>query len=214
MSKPRVTVLVADDHPLFREGIARAVRERPDLELVAELSDGRAALEYIRAMSPSVAVVDLRLPELDGVAIANAVSRDGLPTRVLVLSAFTEPRLVYEAMAAGAAGYFSKDADREAVLDAIAGVARGESRVEPRLQAGLFGELRGRAHDDERPRLTPREREILGLMADGLSAPAIGNRLYVATATVKSHQARIYEKLEVSDRAAAVAEAMRRGLLE
>ena len=137
-----------------------------------------------------------------------------MPTRVLVLSAFTEPRLVYEAMAAGAAGYFSKDADREAVLDAIAAVARGESRVEPRLQAGLFGELRGRAHDDERPRLTPREREIVGLMADGLSAPAIGNRLYVATATVKSHQARIYEKLEVSDRAAAVAEAMRRGLLE
>jgi two-component system, NarL family, nitrate/nitrite response regulator NarL len=214
MSEPRVTVLVADDHPLFREGIARAVRERPDLELVAELSDGRAALECIRATSPSVAVVDLRLPELDGVAIANAVTRDGLPTRVLVLSAFTDPRLVYEAMAAGAAGYFSKDADRDAVLDAIAAVARGESRVEPGLQTALFDELRGRAHDDDRPRLTPREREILGLMADGLSAPAIGKRLYVATATVKSHQARIYEKLAVSDRAAAVAEAMRRGLLE
>ena len=82
------------------------------------------------------------------------------------------------------------------------------------LQSGLFDELRGRAHDGERPVLTPREHEILALMADGLSAPAIGRQLYLATATVKSHQARVYEKLGVSDRAAAVAEAMRRGLLE
>ncbi len=214
MSERRVTVLVADDHPLFREGIARAVRERPEFELVAEVRDGRAALECIRERSPAVAVVDLRLPELDGVAIANAVVRDGLPTRVLVLSAFTEARLVYEAMAAGAAGYFSKDADRDEVLDAIAAVARGESRVEPGLQSGLFEELHGRALDGDRPLLTPRELEIVRLMGAGLSAPAIGKRLYLAAATVKSHQARVYEKLGVSDRAAAVAEAMRRGLLE
>ena len=214
MSEPRVTVLVADDHPLFREGVARAVRDRPDLELVGEVGDGRAALAGIRELSPAVAVVDLRLPEVDGVGIANAVARDGLATRVLVLSAFTDPRLVYEAMSAGAAGFFSKDADREAVLDAVAAVARGESRVEPRLQSALFAEMRERARDDERPLLTPREREVLGLMAEGLSAPAIGRRLYLATATVKSHQARIYEKLGVSDRAAAVAAAMRAGLLE
>jgi two-component system, NarL family, nitrate/nitrite response regulator NarL len=214
MSQRRVTVLVADDHPLFREGIARAVRERPDLELVAELGDGQAALAGIRETSPAVAVVDLRLPGLDGIAIAHAVSRDHLPTRVLLLSAFTDPRLVYEAMSSGAAGYFSKDADREAVLDAIAAVARGESRVEPGLQGGLFDELRQRAADDERPLLTARELEIVRLMAEGLSAPAIAARLYLATATVKSHQAHIYDKLGVSDRAAAVAEAMRRGLLE
>ena len=209
-----MTVLVADDHPLFREGVARAVRERPDLELVGEVGDGRAALAGIRELSPAVAVVDLRLPEVDGVGIANAVARDGLATRVLVLSAFTDPRLVYEAMSAGAAGFFSKDADREAVLDAVAAVARGESRVEPRLQSALFAEMRERSRNDERPLLTPREREVLGLMAEGLSAPAIGRKLYLATATVKSHQARIYEKLGVSDRAAAVAAAMRAGLLE
>ena len=214
MSDARVTVLVADDHPLFREGVARAVRERPDLELVGQVGDGRAALAGIRELSPAVAVVDLRLPEVDGVGIANAVARDGLATRVLVLSAFTDPRLVYEAMSAGAAGFFSKDADREAVLDAVAAVARGESRVEPRLQSALFAEMRERARDDERPLLTPREREVLGLMAEGISAPAIGRRLYLATATIKSHQARIYEKLGVSDRAAAVAAAMRAGLLE
>ena len=209
-----MTVLIADDHPLFREGVARAVRDRPDLELVGEVGDGRAALAGIRELAPAVAVVDLRLPGVDGVGIANAVARDALATRVLVLSAFTDPRLVYEAMSAGAAGFFSKDADREAVLDAVAAVARGESRVEPRLQSALFAEMHERARDDERPLLTPREREVLGLMAEGLSAPAIGRRLYLATATVKSHQARIYEKLGVSDRAAAVAAAMRAGLLE
>ena len=214
MREPRVTVLVADDHPLFREGLARAVRERPGLELVGEVGDGRAALDGIRELSPAVAVVDLRLPGLDGVEIANAVARDALPTRVLVLSAFTEPRLIYEAMAAGAAGYYSKDADREAVLDAVAALARGESRVEPRLQNALFGELHERARDTEAPVLSPRERQILTLMAEGASAPAIGKQLYLAAATVKSHQARIYGKLGVSDRAAAVAEAMRRGLLE
>jgi two-component system nitrate/nitrite response regulator NarL len=214
MTERRTTVLVADDHPLFREGIARAVRERPDLELVAEVGDGSAALEAIRDSSPAVAVVDLRLPGLDGIGIANAVSRDRLPTRVLLLSAFTEPRLVYEAMAAGAAGFFSKDADREDVLDAIAAAARGESRVDPSLQGGLFDELRQRTADSERPLLTARESEIVRLMAEGLSAPAIGKRLFLAATTVKSHQAHIYEKLGVSDRAAAVAEAMRRGLLE
>jgi two-component system nitrate/nitrite response regulator NarL len=214
MSERRTTVLVADDHPLFREGIARAVRERPDLELVAEVADGAAALDAIRETSPAVAVVDLRLPGLDGIGIANAVSRDRLPTRVLLLSAFTEPQLVYEAMAAGAAGYFSKDADREDVLDAIAAAARGESRVDPSLQGGLFDELRQRTADSERPLLTARESEIVRLMAEGLSAPAIGKRLFLAATTVKSHQAHIYEKLGVSDRAAAVAEAMRRGLLE
>jgi two-component system nitrate/nitrite response regulator NarL len=214
MGERRTTVLVADDHPLFREGIARAVRERPDLELIGEAGDGTAALARIREATPAVAVVDLRLPGLDGIAIANAVTRDRLLTRVLLLSAFTEPRLVYEAMAAGAAGYFSKDADREQILDAIAAVARGESRVDPALQSGLFGELRRHASDDQRPLLTARESEIVRLMAEGLSAPAIGRRLYLAATTVKSHQAHIYEKLGVSDRAAAVAEAMRRGLLE
>jgi two-component system, NarL family, nitrate/nitrite response regulator NarL len=214
MTRPRATVLVADDHPLFREGIARAVRERPDLELVAEASDGRTALSLIRDVAPAVAVLDLRLPELDGIALAKAVTRDKLPTRVLLLSAFTEPHFVYEAMASGAAGYFSKETDREDVLDAVAAVARGESRVEPRLQRRLFEAVREHSHDEGRPLLTPREGEILRLMSEGLSAPAIGERLFLATATVKSHQAHLYEKLGVSDRAAAVAEAMRRGLLE
>ena len=214
MPPPRVRVVVADDHPLFREGIERAVRERPELELVAGAADGREALERIRDLEPGVAVVDLKLPGLDGLQILNAVTRDGLPTRVLFLSASGDPEVVFRAVQGGAAGYFLKEADREAILDAIAAVARGRTVIDPNLQAGVFDQIRLRGTGDDRPILTAREREVLTLMAEGLSGPQIADRLIVALPTVKTHQARLYEKLGVSDRAAAVAEAMRRGLLE
>jgi two-component system, NarL family, nitrate/nitrite response regulator NarL len=214
MPPPRVRVVVADDHPLFREGIERAVRERPELELIAGAADGREALDRIRDLEPGVAVVDLKLPGLDGLQILNAVTRDGLPTRVLFLSASGDPEVVYRAVQGGAAGYFLKESDREAILDAIAAVARGRTVIDPNLQAGVFDQIRLRGTGDDRPILTAREREVLTLMADGLSGPQIADRLIVALPTVKTHQARLYEKLGVSERAAAVAEAMRRGLLE
>jgi two-component system nitrate/nitrite response regulator NarL len=214
MPAARVRVVVADDHPLFREGIERAVRERPELELVASAGDGREALVSIRELAPAVAVLDLRLPGLDGLQILNAVTRDDLPTRVLFLSASGDPELVYRAVQGGAAGYFRKEADRQAILDAIAAVARGRTVIDPELQAGIFDQIRLRGTGEDRPILTSREREVLTLMAEGLSGPQIAERLIVAVPTVKTHQARLYEKLGVSERAAAVAEAMRRGLLE
>ena len=214
MVPARVTVLVADDHPLFRDGIARAVKERPDLELVGEAADGRAALDGIRELAPAVAIVDLRLPDLDGMDILNAVKRDGLATRILMLSASTEGPLVFQAVSAGAAGYLSKNADRTAVCDAVAAIARGESVLDPGVQSGLFAEVRSRGVADQRPVLTQRENEILRLIAEGKSAPDISRELFLSTATVKTHLGHLYEKLGVSDRAACVAEAMRRGLLE
>ena len=210
----RARVLIADDHPLFREGLARAVGLRPDLDLVGEACDGRDALDQIRALSPDVAVVDIRMPVLGGLEIVQALVRDASPTRVLVLSAASESALVYSAVAAGAAGYWSKESEREAICDAIAAVARGDRVLEPALQSGVFREIHAREVDADRPVLTEREHEILRLIADGLSAPAIGAELYLSTATVKTHLAHIYDKLGVSDRAAAVAEAMRRRLLE
>ena len=214
MPPARVSVVVADDHPLFREGIERAVRERPDLELIGAASGGREALERIRALAPQVAVLDVRLPELDGLQILNAVTRDGLPTRIVFLSASGEPELVYRAVQVGAAGYFRKEADRDAILNGIAAVAAGRTAIEPELQAGVFDQIRLRGTGDERPVLTVREREVLALMAEGLSGPQIAEQLIVALPTVKTYQTRLYEKLGVSERAAAVAEAMRRGLLE
>ncbi len=212
--RARATVVIADDHPLYREGLARALSGRPDLELVGEAGDGRAALEMIHRLSPDVAVLDMSMPGLRGLEVVESLTRDGASTRVLVLSAAVESSLVYAAVAAGAAGYWSKDADRTAICDAIAAVARGERVLDPSLQSGVFAEIHAREVDVGRPVLTAREREILLLIAEGKTAPAIGKQLFLSTATVKTHLAHLYEKLGVGDRAAAVAEAMRRGLVE
>ena len=214
MRSSRVSVVVADDHPLFREAIERAVRERPELEFVGAAQDGREALELVREHTPSVAVLDLRLPALDGLQVLNAITRDDLPTRVLILSASADPELVYRALQGHAAGYFRKETDRQTILDAISAVARGKTVIDPELHAGLFDQISLRGTDDDRPILTAREKQVLTLMAEGLTGPQIASRLIVAIPTVKTHQARLYEKLGVSERAAAVAEAMRRGLLE
>jgi two-component system, NarL family, nitrate/nitrite response regulator NarL len=209
----RIRVLVADDHPLYREGMVRAIKERPDLELVAECGDGRVALEEVRRLRPEVAVLDVKMPGLDGTGVLNAVTRDGLGTRVAFLSAYLDGPLVYSAIVSGATAYLSKGASRREICDAIAAVARGETVLAAEAQAGIAHEVRLRRGDD-RPALTEREREILALTAQGHSAPEIAQRLYLSTATVKTHLHHLYEKLGVSDRAAAVAKAMRQGLLE
>jgi two-component system, NarL family, nitrate/nitrite response regulator NarL len=209
----RITVLVADDHPLYREAVVRAVRARPDFELVGEAADGREALEAIRADRPDVAVLDVEMPSLGGLDIIDALQRDELPTRVVLLSAHLESDTVYEAVAGGVAAYLSKASPGERICDAIAAVARGDVILPPEVQAGLAAEIRLRT-EPGRPALSPREQEVLTLIADGLTAPAVGRELHLSTATVKSHLKTLYEKLGVSDRAAAVAEAMRRGLLE
>ena len=161
-----------------------------------------------------MAVLDVRLPGLDGFEVLNALVRDGSGTRVVFLSATAEQELVYRAVQAGARGYFRKETDREAILDGINAVAHGRTALDPELQAGVLEQIRLRRPYEDRPVLTMREREVLALMAEGLSGPQIAERLIVALTTVKSHQARVYEKLGVSDRAAAVAAAIRRGLLE
>lgn len=209
----RVRVLVADDHPLYREGVVRAIRERPELELVAECGDGREALDEIRRLEPDVAVLDVKLPGLDGQQVLSALTRDGVSTRVVFLSAYLDSEIVYAAVAGGAAAYLSKETTRAAICEAVAAAARGETQLSPEIQAGIAREIRLRKGDD-RPVLTPREREVLVLVSNGCSAPEIAERLFLSPATVKTHLQHLYEKLEVSDRAAAVAEAMRRGLLE
>jgi two-component system nitrate/nitrite response regulator NarL len=206
-------VIVADDHPLYRDGITRAIKQRPDLELVGECDDGRAALAMIQELQPRVAVLDMSLPSLTAVQIATAVSDAGLPTRVLVLTAYTQSELVYDSIAAGARGYLLKDVTRDAVCDAIARVARGGTAFAPEIHEGLASEIRAR-RDDTRPKLTTREREVLTLLAEGRSGPEIARLLFLSPATVKTHLANLYDKLEVSDRAAAVAKALREGVLQ
>ena len=213
MSAPLVRVLVAEDHPLYLEALASAIRRAPDLELVGEAADGRAALEAVLELEPDVALLDLRMPGLDGMQVLNAIVREGLRTRVVFLSAHVDGATVYAALGAGAYGYLSKLAGPDVLYEAIAVVARGGTVLPTELQGGIAAEIRSRAEGD-RPLLTDRERQVLGLVADGCSAPAMATRLHLSQGTVKSHLQHLYQKLGVSDRAAAVAEAMRRGLLE
>jgi len=210
-SRP-VRVLVADDHPLYRRAIVRAVHEHPRLELAGEAVDGEDALAQVRRRQPDIAVLDVRMPGLDGMEVLASLARDAPETRVMLLSAFSEGELVYKALAAGAAGYLSKDADEREITRAILAIAAGETVVSSELSGEVLGSIREQALR-KAPVLSPREREILALAAEGKSGPEIGRELYLSPATVKTYFERIYDKLEVSDRAAAVAQALRRGLL-
>ncbi|EUA48511.1 putative transcriptional regulatory protein NarL [Mycobacteroides abscessus 21] len=206
-------VVVGDDHPLFREGVVRALTASGQITVVAEAENGAGALELIREHRPDVALVDYRMPELDGTQVAAAVRRDELPTRVLLLSAHDDAAIVYRALEEGAAGFLSKESTRTELVGAVLDCARGRDVVAASLTAGLAGEIRKRAQPAG-PSLSTREREVLRMIAAGQTVPAIARALFLAPSTVKTHVQRLYEKLGVGDRAAAVAEAMRRGLLE
>jgi two-component system nitrate/nitrite response regulator NarL len=213
MKKQTIRVYLADDHPVYLEGLKRAIKDRSEFELVGDSTNGRQALAGLKRIAPDVALLDIRMPELSGPQILESVRRDEIATKIIFLSAFSETDLIYEAMAKGASGYLSKLADPATILDAVAAVHRGETVLSPGFQSGLVTELQQR-QAERRPLLTPREKEILTLTAEGLSAPEIGRHLHLSTATIKTHLHNLYEKLGVSDRAAAVAEAMRRGIVE
>jgi two-component system nitrate/nitrite response regulator NarL len=212
-SANKVRVVVGDDHPLFREGVVRALTASGSVDVVGEADDGTTALELIKTHTPDVALLDFRMPGLDGAQIATAVRRDELPTRVLILSAHDESAIVYQALQEGAAGFLPKESTRGEIVNAVLDCAKGKDVVSASVAAALAGEIRRRA-EPAGPALTPREREVLAGIAQGQSIPSIAAQLYLAPSTVKTHVQRLYEKLGVGDRAAAVAEAMRRKLLE
>jgi two-component system nitrate/nitrite response regulator NarL len=209
----KVRVVVGDDHPMFREGVVRALVTSGEVDVVAEADDGTTALELIKSHQPDVALLDYRMPGMDGAQVAAAVRRDELSTRVLLVSAHDESAIVYHALAEGAAGFLPKESSRTEIVNAVLNCAKGRDVISPELAAGLAGEIRRRA-EPAAPALSARELEVLKLIADGMTIPAIASRLFLAPSTVKTHVQRLYEKLGVGDRAAAVAEAMRRRLLE
>jgi two-component system nitrate/nitrite response regulator NarL len=206
------TVLIAEDHPVFRDAVVAAVRASEGLQLAAATSDGREALALIRSARPAVAVLDQTLPGLTGTEILRQVRSERLATRVLLLSADDSGTLVLDAVQSGAAGFVSKRATLTEIANAIRAVARGDTVIAADVQAGLADAMRA-ARDAAAPPLTDREHEVLQLMAEGLSAPEIAERLVIGASTVRTHIRNLFEKLEVRDRAQAVATAMRRGLV-
>jgi serine/threonine-protein kinase PknK len=208
----RTRVLIADDHPVFRDGLARLFEQHPDFEVVAVAADGDRALAELRRTVPDVAVLDLGLPGLDGIAIIEAVERDGLPTRAVIISAAEDSATVYRAIAAGAGAYLLKVVSGETVCETVLAVAGGATVIPPELQTGFAEELR-RQSGPQTATLTARELDVLRLAADGLSIKDIAAELFVGVTTVKTHLQHVYDKLGVNDRGAAVAAGMRRGLL-
>ncbi|ALE05804.1 hypothetical protein AL755_10535 [Arthrobacter sp. ERGS1:01] len=209
----QVRVVVVDDHPFFRDGVARGLAQSADIQVVGEADDGRAGLELIAREHPDVALVDYQMPDMDGLDVVHAVTRDKLPTKVVLLSAVTDSAVVFRALEEGAKGYLGKDSRRSEIIDAVRQVAKGRTVVPPELTAGLADQIRLHAHPAG-PVLSEREMQVLRGFARGMSVPQVAAELFLGASTVKTHTQRLYEKLGVSDRAAAVAEGMRRGLVD
>ncbi|GGS68511.1 DNA-binding response regulator [Planobispora rosea] len=203
-----IRLLIADDHPVVRDGIRGMFTGDPDFEVLGEASDGARAVELARALNPDVILMDLRMPGTDGVAAIKELARLGSAARVLVLTTYDTDRDVLPAIEAGATGYLLKDTGRDELLRAVRTAARGEAVLSPSVATRLLGQVRTPADP-----LSARELEILHLIADGATNREVAARLFISEATVKSHVLHIYTKLGVNDRAAAVATAFRRGLL-
>jgi DNA-binding NarL/FixJ family response regulator len=204
-----IRLLVADDHPVVRDGLRAMLATQPDMELVGEAATGTQAVERARALRPDVVLMDLQMPELDGPA-AIATLRDQAPeVRVLVLTTFGTDADITRAVDAGATGYLLKDAPREQLFGAIRAAARGEAVLSPSVATRVLGRMRAPAEEA----LSSRELEILGAVARGLSNKEIGRQLYVSEATVKTHLLRVFSKLGVDDRTAAVTVALERGII-
>ncbi|HEX2084374.1 MAG TPA: response regulator transcription factor [Solirubrobacteraceae bacterium] len=204
--------LVADDHPVYRDGLSAAVEADDRLELVAVCADGLTALEELARHEPDVAVVDLGLPGAGGREVIESAARQGIETRILVVSGHVDPHIVRSVLGAGAAGYLSKSARATDIAQAAVAVAEGQTVLGPEIQAALAEQFRGEEASG-RHLLTAREVGVLRLLAQGLGAAQIGRELSISVTTVKSHLQHIYDKLGVATGPAAVSQAIRRGLL-
>jgi len=205
-----IRVLLADDHAFFRSGFRAAIDTQPDLECVAEAADGREAVAEAERLRPDVAVLDIRMPKLDGLAAATLLlgPRVGGGTRVLLLTTYDDDEYVHRALQIGASGFLLKSLPTEELLNAVRVAARGDALIDPsvtqRLAHRFASAIAPVATPPRLDRLTPREREILLLMGKGLSNAEIAGVLTVAEETVKTHVSRILAKLDLRDRIQAV----------
>ncbi|MFD9910799.1 response regulator [Streptomyces sp. NPDC059063] len=206
-----IRVLLADDHPVVREGLRAMLSAEPDLDVVAEASSGPRAEALAAELRPDIVLMDLRMPGGGGVESIQRMAAAGLPCRVVVLTTYETDRDILRAVEAGAAGYLLKDLARGELADAVRAAARGETVLAPSVAARLVDQLRARP---ERPRLSAREVAVLRLVAEGCTNAEVGRRLHVAESTVKTHLLRVFGKLGVDDRTAAVTHALRLGLLD
>ncbi len=204
-----IRILIADDHPVVREGLAGMLAGQPDLEVVAQAGDGQQAVTLWQQHQPDVVLMDLRMPDMDGVEAIAAIRQQWPSAPILVLTTYDSDADIVRAIEAGATGYLLKDTPREELFRAIRAAARGESVLAPAVAARLMTRMRNPAEEN----LSPREIEVLQLVAKGHSNREIGKVLHISTATVKTHLIHIFDKLAVSDRTAAVTAALEKGII-
>ena len=205
----KIRLLIVDDHPVVRDGLRGMLESQADFEVAGEAGDGREAVSLVEDLEPEIVLMDLRMPEMDGVAALLEIKKIKPQVQVLVLTTYDSDADILPAIEAGAAGYLLKDSSREELFDGIRAASRGETVLAPTVAARLVGRMRGSAEEQ----LSSREVEVLQLVADGNSNSEVAQQLHISQATVKSHLVNIFGKLGVSDRTAAVTAALRRGIL-
>jgi DNA-binding NarL/FixJ family response regulator len=205
-----IRLLIVDDHPVVRDGLRVAFTGEPDIEVVGEAGNGLQAVEMVAAYKADVVLMDLRMPELDGVRAIRRLRESAPDTRVIVLTTFDTDSDVLPAIEAGATGYLLKDAPTEELLRAVRAAHQGQSVLSPSVANRLIGQVR----KPQRGTLSPREMEVLRLVAGGATNREAAAKLFISEASIKTHLLHVYAKLDVRDRAAAVGEAYRRGLLD
>lgn len=208
-----VRVLIADDHALFRAGLRALLEPLPDVTVVAEASDGWEALRLVAEHGPDVVLMDISMPGLNGLDATSRLSLENPAVRVLILSMHAEEEYVNHALRAGAAGYLLKDARRDELELALHAVARGETYLSPRVARSVVAGYVGHRGDPADSRLTPRQREILRLIAEGQPMKAIAARLGLSIKTVEGHRAMLMERLGIHDVPGLVRFAIRVGLV-
>ncbi|HEV2781229.1 MAG TPA: response regulator transcription factor [Actinophytocola sp.] len=204
-----ITLLIVDDHPVVRDGLRGIFSGDGRFEVLGEAANGAEAITLTQAHRPDVVLMDLRMPEVDGVTAIAELARRGVPSRILVLTTYDTDSDVLPAIEAGATGYLLKDAPREELFRAVEAAARGQAVLSPAVATRLMGQMRAPSPDS----LSQRELEVLGLIARGSTNKEAAAALFISEATVKTHLLHVYAKLGVNDRAAAVAVAFERGLL-
>jgi two-component system, NarL family, response regulator DegU len=209
-----IRLMLADDHRMLREGLGRSMREQ-SFDIVGEAGDGAEAVQMAMRLRPDVILMDVTMPEMDGVEACRAIRKDLTGTQVVMLTMHADQEVLASAIRAGASGYLVKDCSTEEIAAAVRMAASGETALSPQLAASMLNEVRkwDKAAAEEERIVTKREEEVLQLIADGCSTPEVAAKLYISQKTVKNHLASIYQKLDARDRTQAVLAAVRMGIV-